>query len=95
MAGMLAVAQVAVEAFKHFKLPETRTHTKSFLGLCNVYRRFVINFAPKAPALNVLVKKGQPAKLLSLTKDQIGAYNNLKEALIKPPILSLPSLNLP
>ena len=95
MPGKLAVAQRTIEAVKHFKLPETQTHIKSFLSLCNVYRRFVCNFARIAAPLNALLKKGMPAKLEPLNKEQLEAYNTLKEALINPPILRLPRINLP
>jgi len=36
--GKLCVATKTTEAVAKFKLPETQTHIKSFLGLCNVYR---------------------------------------------------------
>ena len=93
--GKLGVAQKTVDAVKYFKLPETQTHIKSFLGLCNVYRRFVPNFARVAKPLNNLLKKGNPSKLQPLNEEEINAFNTLKNALISPPILKLPRKNLP
>ena len=95
MPGKLLVAQKTVDAVKGFKLPETQTHIKSFLGLCNVYRRFVPDFTRIAKPLNMLLKKGQPTKLLPLTDEQIEAFNALKNALINAPILSLPRAGFP
>lgn len=40
----------------------TQTELRSFLGLVNVYRRFVQNFSDVAAALNALLRKVQPSK---------------------------------
>ena len=93
--GKLAVAQKTTEAVAKFKLPETQTHIKSFLGLCNVYRRFVPNFARVSAPLNSMLKKGEPVKLPPLNEAQLASYNALKQALISPPILRLPKKDLP
>ena len=54
--GELSVAQKTTKAVEEFRLPETQTQIKSFLGLCNVYRRFVQKFARVAAPLNALLK---------------------------------------
>ena len=43
--GQLAVAEKTITAVKQFRIPETQTQLWSFLGPCNVYRRFVPNFS--------------------------------------------------
>ncbi len=48
------------EALEGFQFPKTQTQVRSFLGLCNVYRRFVKGFAKVAAPLNDLLKKGCP-----------------------------------
>jgi RNase H-like domain found in reverse transcriptase len=63
---------------------------RSFLGLCNVYRRFVPRFAAIAATLTTLLGKGTPATLPPLTTTQIEAFNNLRTRLLSPPILALP-----
>jgi len=43
--GQLHVHNKNVDALKHAKFPTTKTQLKSFLGMCNVYRRFLKEFA--------------------------------------------------
>ena len=68
---------------------------RSFLGLCNVYRRFVPNFAWTAAPLNALLKKGCPADQQKFNDEQSKAFDLLKQALISPPVLRLPKLGVP
>jgi Reverse transcriptase (RNA-dependent DNA polymerase) len=56
--GRLAIATKNTDALKQAKHPTTQTELPSFLGLCNVYRRFVPNFSRIARPLNDLLKKG-------------------------------------
>ena len=56
--GKLHAAVINTDAVKGFKEPTTQTGLKSFLGLCNVYRRFVPNFARTAAPLQQLLRKG-------------------------------------
>jgi hypothetical protein len=83
--GKLAVAEKNIDSIKKAIYPKTRTELRSFLGMCNVYRRFVDKFAKIASPLSDLLKKGQP-EMLVLNKEQQDAFNKLKDALIKPPI---------
>lgn len=66
---------------------------RSFLGLCNVFRRFVPNFSRIAAPLNKNVAKGQPATFDGLDETEQAAYETLKKALIRPPVLALPQLD--
>ncbi len=45
------------DTLEGFPLPTTQTKVRSFLGSCNVYRRFVKDFAKIASPLNDLPKK--------------------------------------
>ena len=93
--GKLSVALKTTEAVAGFHPPKTQTHVKSFLGLCNVYRRFVPNFARVAAPLNALLKKGKPYTLDPLTEEVGKSIARLKEALTSAPILALPRAGLP
>ena len=53
--GRLAVAEKNTLAIKKAVYPRTQTELRSFLGTCNVYRRFVPNFAHAAAPLNQLL----------------------------------------
>ena len=93
--GRLEVATQNTEALKCFKEPTTQTELRSFLGLCNVYRRFVPNFARTAAPLNAFLKKGCTTELPPFNEEQSAAFEQLKKALLSPPILRLPRADLP
>ena len=63
--------------------------------MCNVYRRFVPNFAQRATPLNALLTKGQPAELASFGPKELEAFEDLKGALTTAPVLRLPRDDLP
>jgi Reverse transcriptase (RNA-dependent DNA polymerase) len=56
--GTLSVSEKNTRALRTAKPPTTQTELRSFLGLCNVYRRFVSGFAKIAEPLNALLRKG-------------------------------------
>ncbi|CDF33203.1 unnamed protein product [Chondrus crispus] len=93
--GTLSIDEVSTRALREIAIPTTQTELRSFLGLCNVYRRFVPNYAHKAAPLNQLLKKGQPAKLEPFDETEIKAFDTLREAVISPPILALPKAGFP
>lgn len=90
--GKLAIHNRACDAVEQFKPLRTTTDIRSFLGLCNVFRRFVPNFSRVAAPLNKKLKKGQPSTFDELTQEEHGAYQPLKQALSTPPVLALPKL---
>lgn len=55
--GKLSVAETGADAFKTFTFPRTLTQVRSFLGACNVYRRFVKGFARIARPLTDMTRK--------------------------------------
>jgi hypothetical protein len=83
--GNLAVAEKNTLSLCTVKPPSTQSEPRSFLGLCNVYRRFVPGFAKIASPLNTLLRKGESPKLGPFDKDQLEAFMTLKERLINPP----------
>lgn len=87
--GKLSVAAKTCEAVQRARPPTTQTELRSFLGLCNVYRRFVPSFARIAAPLNRNLMKDTP-KSFELNEEQIESYEQLKSCLVKPPILALP-----
>ena len=93
--GKLHVVKTNTDAVDGFRPPRTQTELKSFLGLCNVYRRFVPKSARTAGPLQLLLRKGQPFEIASINEAQLQAFSLLKEALAKPPVLCLPRSDLP
>ena len=68
--GRFEVALKNTEPLKRCPYPTTQTDLRSFLGLCNVYRRFVPNFARGAEPLNALLRKGCPKALPEASTEQ-------------------------
>ena len=93
--GRLEVAIKNTEPLKKCLYPSTQSHLRSFLGLCNVYRRFVPNFSRTAAPLNDLLKKGCTKELPPPTEEQYEAFEKLRQALISAPILKLPDPKKP
>ena len=63
-----------------------------FLGLAGFYRKFVRHFAVLAKPLTQLLKKNQ---LFVWTSQQQSAFNTLKQALCKAPVLGIPNFAKP
>ena len=93
--GTLEVDAARTAALEQVRYPQTQAHLRSFLVLCNVYRRFVPHYAKIAHPLNQLVKKGQPVQLEGFDEPCKGAFHNLKEAILAPPVLAVPKKDLP
>ena len=71
---------------------------KSFLGCCNVYRRFVKSFAKIASPLSDMFKKDSEIdwdQPIVPTEEQQEAFDALKQKLVEPPILALPQPGRP
>jgi len=91
--GQLHLHKKNVNALKHAKFPTTTTQLKSLLGICDVYRRFVKDFAKRAKPLNALTRAEIPLDLRPPTDVTIAAFEDLRSALLCPPILPLPTAN--
>ena len=93
--GTLSVDNAATASLKGMEYPRNQTELRSFLGLCNVYRRFVPEFARVAGPLNQLLKKGQPVKLEPFGEAERQAFQALIDKITSPPVLALPRSGLP
>ena len=68
--GELHVHSKNVSALAEAKPPRTETELRSFLGMCNVYRRFVDHLAKIAAPLTSMLKKGEPDVLPELDEER-------------------------
>ena len=75
-----------VQATQDWRIPGSVTDFCSFLGLAGYYRRFISQFARIVAPLTNLTRKDHP---FAWTLREGEAFQNLKDALIKAPILQL------
>ena len=88
--GRLGVMHAHTRAVRAAHLPAVRTQVRSFVGMCNVFRRFVPNFARMAAPLTDLIGSTAPVLVPPATPLQQQAFDRLKVALKTPLILALP-----
>jgi Reverse transcriptase (RNA-dependent DNA polymerase)/RNase H-like domain found in reverse transcriptase len=87
----LSVQATEIDASLNTKLPCTKTKLRAFLVICNVYCRFVPNFATIAAPLTHHLRKYSPDYFnLEESPDTVAAFEQLKSMLTSPPTLALP-----
>ena len=79
-----------IETIKKFPTPTCQTSFKSFLGLAGYYRKYIKDFAKIAEPLHKLLYKG--VKFVWSKECEL-AFKQLKDFLLKSPILRLPDFN--
>jgi hypothetical protein len=77
---------------KNFPRLMNLTQLRAALGLFSYYRKFIKDFSRIARPMLTLLKKDEP--FLWGNKQQV-AFDQLKEMLVKAPILSYPDFNRP
>jgi hypothetical protein len=81
-----------VQAVQDFSLTVSKKEIRSFIGMTVYYQRFVKSFAEIAELLTSLLKDGF-LNTLELNEIRVGAFENLKQALIEAPVLVTPDLS--
>jgi hypothetical protein len=74
--------------------PTILTELRSFLGLANFYRSFVLGFSHVAWALSQITRGGGKEKIV-WGMFQHKAFDDLKYCLCSTPVISLPGLQQP
>lgn len=92
--GTIEIDLARMSALKEMGHPQNQTQLRSFLGMCNVYRRFFPGYARIAHPLDKLLKKGQPVLLKPFDEACATAFETLKSSVLSPPILALPKQGL-
>ena len=83
------VDQSKTSALRSCRAPTNKSELRSFLGLANVYRRFVPDFAKNARPLTLFLKKDGPERF-ELDEAQMDAFCTLKDLLCSAEVLALP-----
>eukprot|EP00171_Calliarthron_tuberculosum_P022637 IDg22637t1 len=93
--GTLEIEMALTKSLRQLRPPRTPTELRSFLGLCNVYRRFIRDYTTAARPLYDLLKGTMPKTLPPFTEEQHQSFQALLKKLSNPPILALPQPLLP
>ncbi len=92
--GRLEIDQANTKSLVEALPPTNKSELRSFLGLANVYRRFVDKFAMVASPLNELLKKNNP-DTFTLSEEHTESFRKLIDAITSPQVLALPQPGLP
>lgn len=74
------------EVIINLKKPRYTTKWRSFLGLCNIFRRFITNFSCISVPLSRKFQKSYPKEYDSLDDEMLTSMKTLQWKLISPPI---------
>ena len=75
----LSVNEKSLKAIKKAVFPKTQTQLRSFLGMCNVYRQFTVDFAKTAKPLNELNSFKLPKRSAPPGPEEQAAFDTLRE----------------
>jgi len=88
--GQLQVQDKNVRGLKEASPPRCKKNMRSFLGMRNVYRCFVKDYAQVARPLAAMTSSKRPDRWGTLTDEALAAFEELKRRLTEAPILALP-----
>ena len=88
----LEVDKAKVEVIKRLPPPNDLKKLRGFLGYAGLYRRFIKDFARIAKPLTNLLSKDAD---FVISDDALHAFDEIKDALIKAPVLQAPNWSLP
>ncbi len=78
------VDETKIHTVKHWPQPTSLRQVQSFVGFCNIYRRFIHKFSEIARPLTLLSRKSQH---FHWSSEQQSSFDLLKEKLASAPIL--------
>jgi len=88
--GELKVQDKNIRGLKEASPSRCKKDLRRFLGMCNVYRRFVKDYAHVARPLAAMTSSKRPDRWGTLSDEALGAFEELKRRLTEAPILALP-----
>lgn len=80
-----------IAVIRDWPVPTTQKHLRSFLGLANYYRRFIMGYSSIARPLSQLLKRDG----FAWSHEAANSFSNLKTALYSTPALALPDFDKP
>uniref|UniRef100_A0A3B3HAG4 Gypsy retrotransposon integrase-like protein 1 n=3 Tax=Oryzias latipes TaxID=8090 RepID=A0A3B3HAG4_ORYLA len=92
--GMIKPQTDKVSAIQSCPLPVTKKQLRSFLGMAGFYHRFIPHFSARAALLTDLTGARSPNNL-QWTKEAEAAFEDIKRALSKNPVLYSPNFQKP
>nr|GEU73013.1 zinc finger, CCHC-type [Tanacetum cinerariifolium] len=90
--GGLMMDGAKIKANQDWEPPTKVTELRSFLGLMNYYRRFIMGYSAIASPLMGLLKKN---KAWIWDEECQAAFESLKKAVMEEPVLRLPNVTMP
>ncbi len=90
--GKIRMDPIKTQGVQMWEAPKNLTETRGFVGFLNFYRRFIKGFSKLARPLHDLTKKGVQWRW---TQTEQTAFEALKEAVSKDPVLLFPNLTEP
>jgi len=88
--GELKVQDNNVRGLKEASPSRCKKDLRRFLGMCNVYRRFVKDYAQVPLPLAAITSSKRTDRWGTLSDEALGAFEELKRRLKEAPILALP-----
>ncbi|GMF29681.1 unnamed protein product [Phytophthora fragariaefolia] len=82
-----------VKSIAEWPVPKTKKQMESFLGTTVYVSRFCKDFAQFAGLLHDSIKGKLPRDAIERSDDQLRCFNELKNRLTSPPVLSLPDFS--
>lgn len=80
-----------LNALRNYPEPRSLVELQRFLGMANFYRRFIANYGQLAKPLTKLTK----CKDWHWSDEQTEAFKQVKQAMLKEPVVRLPDLSRP
>jgi len=88
--GRLHVLEKTFRAVRGLRCPETQPRIMSFLGMCDVYRRFAADFAKIAKPLTALTSTKLAKRFPFTGEEETKAFEKPRGRLLDAPILAFP-----
>lgn len=92
--GSRRPSDIKIEAVANYPRPKTKTDIRAFLGLTGYYQRYIQGYSELASPLTDALRKPQPKLVLWDDRKQ-AAFQALKDALMRQPVLASPDYNRP